>query len=601
MLLSFSHKLQSDNDVRSIQSLEDGGFSSCEILFPEREPLDRQAKNLIDEVSGTTNLRLTAHLPFKNINIASEYQYVRESSTELLTRVIDDISDYVDIVTLHTGYASFGSGSLERAIENNVLSLTRICDHAGQYDLLVGAENATNERHMVGKTFPEMERIIRGVGRGNLGITFDIGHANITGNIEDYLDKHEIIVEVHAHDNFGYMDEHLALGEGKVSWGPVYDRIKDWECPLVLEQVTVAEGMKSLDYLQGLTAESGTYSRLNRIIRSIRAAKSSKELLHVNSDMIDLSEEALKLGGTGSLVNHIISSCRDAMACRMAEIVLAQLEGEKRLPRFRFALLATGSFGRSEMSVESDQDTLLVIDDAVDDAGREYFKAFAEALIDGLAASGFDRCRGNMMASNPKWRGTTAELVSHLDDKYERSVIMDTRYVFGDRPLAHRFLKTLHHRLRTDPYYAIEMAIPAINADVGLEGDSFKIEYRGDEEDGFNIKKHGFRIFSASIKALAVKHAISRTNVADRLWKLRDLGVIDAQEFKRFMFAYDQLTRVMMLGYVQNIRRGVVSSEYVQPYSLSKKDQQDLKEALRIVREMQGVVSSEFAIARTML
>jgi CBS domain-containing protein len=63
----------------------------------------------------------------------------------------------------------------------------------------------------------------------------------------------------------------------------------------------------------------------------------------------------------------------------------------------------------------------------------------------------FDRCRGNMMASNPKWRGTTAELVSHLDDKYERSVIVDTRYVFGDRPLSHRFLKTLHHRLRTDP------------------------------------------------------------------------------------------------------------------------------------------------------
>ena len=317
--------------------------------------------------------------------------------------------------------------------------------------------------------------------------------------------------------------------------------------------------------------------------------------------MIDLSEEALRLGGTGSLVNHIVSACRDAMACRMAEIVLAQLEAERRLPHYRFALLATGSFGRSEMAVESDQDTLLVLDDKVDEGGREYFRTFSESLVNGLAAAGFDRCRGNMMASNPKWRGTTAELVSHLDDKYERSVIMDTRYVFGDRPLAHRFLKTLHHRLRTDPYYAIEMAIPAINADVGLEGDSFRIEYRGDEEDGFNIKKYGFRIFSASIKALAVKHAISRTNVADRLWKLRDLGVIDADQFKRFMFAYNQLTRVMMLGYVQNIRRGVVNSEYVQPYSLSKKDQDDLKEALRIVRELQGVVSSEFAIAKTML
>ena len=374
MLLSFSHLLQSDSDVRSIQSLEDAGFGGCEIMLPEREALDQQTKNLIDEVSGTTNLGLTAHLPYKNINIASEYQYVRESSTELLTKVIDDISDYVDIVTLHTGYASFGTGSLELAVENNILSLTRICDHASQYEILVGAENATNDRHMIGKTFREMETLIRGVGRGNLGITFDIGHANITGNIDDYLDKHELIVQVHAHDNFGYMDEHLALGDGKISWGPVYDRIKDWECPMVLENITVADGRKSMNFLQSLTEESGTYSRLNHILRAIRSAKGAKELLHVNSDMIDLSEEALRLGGTGSMVNHIVSSCRDAMACRMAEIVLAQLEAERRLPHHRFALLATGSFGRSEMAVESDQDTLLVLDDGVDDCGAGIFQ-----------------------------------------------------------------------------------------------------------------------------------------------------------------------------------------------------------------------------------
>jgi signal-transduction protein with cAMP-binding, CBS, and nucleotidyltransferase domain len=324
-------------------------------------------------------------------------------------------------------------------------------------------------------------------------------------------------------------------------------------------------------------------------------------MLHINSDMIDLSEEALKLGGTGSMVNHIISSCRDAMACRMAELALAQLEEEKRVPHFRFALLATGSFGRSEMSVESDQDTLLVLGDEVDEAGREFAKCFAGRLVESLASSGFLRCKGNMMASNPKWRGTTTELVSRLDDRYERSVIMDTRYVFGDRPLAHRFLKTLHHRLHTDPYYASELAIEALGAEVGLEGDSFLIESRGDFEDEFNVKKYGFRIFSASIKALAAKHGINRTNIADRLWKLQDLEVIDATQFKRFMFAYDQLTRVMMLGYDNNIRRGVVTNDLVQPYMLSKKDQQDLKEALRIVREMQGVVSSQFAIAKTML
>lgn len=598
---SFSHRLQSESDVRSIQSLEDNGFSCCEIMFAEREPLDEQTLNLIDEVSATTNLCLTAHLPYKNVNIASVYQYARESSTELLLKIIEDVRDYVEIITLHTGYATFGSGTLDRAIENNILSLAKICDYAGQYDILVGAENAMNERHLVGKTYREMEQLIRGVDRGNLGITFDIGHANITGNIEDYLDRKEYIVQVHAHDNFGYTDEHLAVGDGKINWGDIYERIKDWECPMVLEQLTIEEGIKSLKYLQGLSSESGAYFRLNGLIRSIRSAAGARELLHINNDMIDLSESALQTGGKGSMINHIVSSCRDAMTCRMSEIALEGLEKKRGPPRYRFALLATGSFGRAEMSVESDQDTILVLDDAVDEAGREYFRAFAGALVDGLASAGFDRCKGNMMASNPKWRGTIADLISHLDDKYERSVIMDARYIFGDRPLAHRFLRTLHHRMHTDPYYALELAISAINADVGLEGDSLKIEYFGDAEDAFNIKKYGFRIFSASIKALAAKHSISRTNISDRLWKLRDLGVIDAGQFTRFMFAYDQLTRVMMLGYTQNIKRGVVSNEFVQPFTLSRADRDGLKEALRIVRELQGVVSGEFAIAKAML
>lgn len=600
--------------------MEDHGFSCVELFFAERESLDEQTLTMIDEVSGTTNLYLTAHLPYKNLNIASIYQYVRESSTDLLVKIIDDVSDYIDIVTLHTGYAQFGSGSLDRAVENNILSLAKICDRAGQNDISVGVENAMNDRHMVGKTFREMEAILKGVDRGNLGITFDVGHAQLTGNIEDYLSRKEYILEMHVHDNFGYTDEHLAVGEGKINWGRIYEAVHDWECPMVLEHRSFDEGLRSVKYIQGLSAETGPYFRLNLLIRRIREAKTTRDLLRINGDMVELSESALQMGGTGSTINHIVSSCRDAMTCRVADMLLEDLADKSGVPKYKFALLATGSFGRGEMSVESDQDTILVLDDDVDaggvdnsggvknvgsvdkkDAGREYFRVFSEALVERLASGGFDRCKGNMMASNPKWRGTIGELISHLDNSYERSVIMDARYIYGDRPLSHRFLKTLHNRLHMDPYYALELAISAVKADVGLEGDSLKIEYFGDAEDAFNIKKYGFRIFSASVKALAARHAINRTNVSDRLWKLEDIGVIDAAQFKRFLFAYDQLTRVMMLGYVHNIKKGIVSNEYVQPYLLSKKDRDGLKEALRIVKELQGVVSAEFAIAKNLL
>jgi signal-transduction protein with cAMP-binding, CBS, and nucleotidyltransferase domain len=82
---------------------------------------------------------------------------------------------------------------------------------------------------------------------------------------------------------------------------------------------------------------------------------------------------------------------------------------------------------------------------------------------------------------------------------------------------------------------------------------------------------------------------------------MHDLGVIDRKSIDRYLFAYNQLSRVMMLGYVQNIKRGIVSNEYIFPYLLAKRDQEGLKEALRIVKELQGMCSGQFAIEKTML
>ena len=214
---------------------------------------------------------------------------------------------------------------MEKAIDLNIASLIKICDHAKQYDIMIGVENAMNDRNMVGKTFGEMERLLRGVGRNNLGITFDVGHANLTRNIDDYIAKKDYIVEVHAHDNFGYTDEHLAIGEGKINWGSVYDRIKDMNCALVLEQKTMEDALKSFKYLDGLSIDGSAYQRLNMLLLEIKAEKSARDLLPINNDMTRLCESVLAFGATGSNINHIVSSCRDAMTFRVAEMVLDEM------------------------------------------------------------------------------------------------------------------------------------------------------------------------------------------------------------------------------------------------------------------------------------
>jgi sugar phosphate isomerase/epimerase len=57
---------------------------------------------------------------------------------------------------------------------------------------------------------------------GELGVCLDTGHANLTGDIYSVIHKLSGHLRmVHAHDNRGDGDEHLAPGAGLIDWNRV--------------------------------------------------------------------------------------------------------------------------------------------------------------------------------------------------------------------------------------------------------------------------------------------------------------------------------------------------------------------------------------------
>ena len=86
-----------------------------------------------------------------------------------------------------------------------------------------------------------------------MGFTFDVGHANTVGLVNDFLDLlAEKISHVHIHDNMGKKDEHLSLGRGNINWKLVMERLSDYKGVFVTEMGSVEEGIQSLDYLRNL-------------------------------------------------------------------------------------------------------------------------------------------------------------------------------------------------------------------------------------------------------------------------------------------------------------------------------------------------------------
>lgn len=108
-----------------------------------------------------------------------------------------------------------------------------------------------------GGVIEHLVRQVEGVGRNNVGITLDIGHAYIASNYYgfDFLDAialaSPLLKHIHVHDNFGKPagldrrqiilvpegkgDLHMPVGWGEIPYREVFSRLKGYEGVVLLE------------------------------------------------------------------------------------------------------------------------------------------------------------------------------------------------------------------------------------------------------------------------------------------------------------------------------------------------------------------------------
>jgi sugar phosphate isomerase/epimerase len=84
-----------------------------------------------------------------------------------------------------------------------------------------------------------------------MGICFDIGHANVVGDIDNFLENIKRFLNVHIHDNNGHRDEHLVLGEGSIDIPNFVDLlVKQYSGSVIIECNNIEEGIMSKNYIE---------------------------------------------------------------------------------------------------------------------------------------------------------------------------------------------------------------------------------------------------------------------------------------------------------------------------------------------------------------
>ncbi len=346
------------------------------------------------------------------------------------------------------------------------------------------------------------------------------------------------------------------------------------------------------------------------LMADIRRTSSSVELgrIHDELNKIEL-ERFLKVQSVPALHKNC-THYRNILAALVMELSAVEMAANGRgKPPLPYALISMGSDGREEQTLITDQDYLIVYADGGGDEADHWFREFSILLVERLVEAGFQKCTGNIMPTNPTWRGSMSQwrrkllaIVRYENEDYAKNlmdliVLSDARYVAGDIKLASELVELIRG-LEQNYFHALwGMARAATEMRLAL-GFLKRVwtEGSGNHKGEFNLKLLGWAPLVMNIRILAINQGAPATSTLERIKFLKGEGSLSAGMAAGLCEAYHVLTRYRILQQIKVLKGIQNDSHYINPYQLPNEERESIRQALLKIEELQKVIRVNFHI-----
>ena len=335
----------------------------------------------------------------------------------------------------------------------------------------------------------------------------------------------------------------------------------------------------------------------------IAAAGTFSELRRAFSQMAVMMKTIIDTGVKPKNVTRMISSFTDSLTRRIIEIA----ESETGPPPASYAFISPGSHGRGEPTLVSDQDNAIIFADIADKQEREearnYFTALGSVISKELARSGFDYCKGNIMASNPRWVCSLSEWKSYFtawitepksEELLKFNMFFDFRPVYGDALHANELKEHIKKLLKANPPFFSHLAQNTLlyKTPLGFMGN---IIFNTDDSSNevFDVKEALLPIVSFA-RIYALKHDIDQTNTHERLLGLRDRKIILESSYNEITNVYDFLMQMRLNNQSSAMDRNLEPGNMVTKSGLTHIETALLKNSLNQIADMQKKITYDF-------
>ena len=198
------------------------------------------------DILSSFSLSYSIHAPTQDINLAAVREAVRKTGVGIIQESAEFCMNHdIDVLVVHPGYTADKKilPLAYKSLEKSISDLQKIKEETG---VQICIENMPNAEIYLFKAPNDIDLKAK-----DLGLALDIGHAQTSNNLNEFLQKE--IAHYHIHDNHGDFDAHLSFGEGVIGF-PVLEQIvqkaKKEGATLIAENRTGEDAMKTVEMLK---------------------------------------------------------------------------------------------------------------------------------------------------------------------------------------------------------------------------------------------------------------------------------------------------------------------------------------------------------------
>ena len=330
------------------------------------------------------------------------------------------------------------------------------------------------------------------------------------------------------------------------------------------------------------------------LVNAIFNRQSVNELQSLVPDVRATFVRMVEDDASAHMIGSAMSSIGRSFIQRLVDLAEAQL-GPPPVP---YCFMVMGSMARDEQLIVTDQDNALILDDSFDpDVHDDYFLRLATFVTDGLAACGYKYCKGDIMATNRRWRQPLTVWKGYFSDWIERpnpetllnsNIFFDLEAASGQADFVEQLRELIVAKASRNPRFLALMSRNAVNRTPPLGFfRTFVMEQDGRQKNIINIKGRGTAPLTDLIRIHALACASTAQSSVDRLDDIAKTRLMPPESVDRLRYALEFLSLARIRHQALDLQEGREPDNYIEPENVSAAERHGLKDAFQVLSNAQ--------------